>query len=111
MIARLLRWLLFLVAGVMLGAGLFLLGQVMIARHFRAHVQETFFLWRGIGQISFIFQDSTTKAALWLNEIDEKTLRHSLHAAWALIVLGGLMALVVPWMKCGKSKPAPASKR
>lgn len=110
MFARLLRWLLLVLSGALLGAGVFLFGQVAFAHHMRAQVQERFFLWRGIGQVSFIFQDSTTKMALWLNELDEKTLHHSAHAAWVMIVLGSLMALVVPWMPCGKrKKPVPAT--
>jgi uncharacterized membrane protein HdeD (DUF308 family) len=102
--SRLLRWSLLVGGGALLGAGLVLLGQLVFAEHMRAQAQNTFFLWRGIGQLSFIFQDDQTKLALWLNEIDGKILDHSRHAACVLLVLGGLVVLLAPWMHCGKRK-------
>lgn len=102
MLSRLLRWWFLVGGGALLGAGLVLLGQLVFAEHMRARAQGTFFLWRGIGQVSFIFQDDQTKLALWLNEIDGKILDHSRHVAWVMIVLGGLVVLLAPWMHCGR---------
>ncbi|HLU39188.1 MAG TPA: hypothetical protein VK081_07370 [Planctomycetota bacterium] len=100
MATRLLRWVFLVAGGCMIGAGLVLIGQLVFADHMRARVRDTFFLWRGIGQVSFIFQDDETKLALWLNEIDPAVLAHSRHVAWVLITLGTMLALVAPWMRC-----------
>ncbi|MDP6929231.1 MAG: hypothetical protein QF412_05970, partial [Planctomycetota bacterium] len=74
---RLVRWWVVLLGGIFLGAGLFLHGQVAVAFFMRESAQDTFFLWRWVGQITFIFQDETTKAALWMNEIPEEVIRES----------------------------------
>lgn len=104
MLSRLLRWLFLVGGGALLGAGLVLLGQLAVAEHLRAKAQAKFFLWRGIGQVSFIFQDDQTKLALWLNEIDARVLDHSRQGAWVMIVLGSLVVLLAPWMHCGHRK-------
>ena len=95
---RLVRWWVVLLGGIFLGAGRFLHGQVAVAFFMREAAQDTFFLWRWVGQITFIFQDETTKAALWMNEIPEEVIRESSRAAWFLVVAGGAMALLGPWL-------------
>lgn len=104
---RFVRWMLLLLGGVLLGAGLVVHGQVAVAEHMRAQVRETFFLWRGVGRISFVFQDDQTKMALWLHELDPKVLDHSRRAASVLLTLGLLLALAAPWMTCER----PARRR
>jgi hypothetical protein len=83
-----------LLAGALLGAGLVLHGQVAFANYMRAEVADVFFLWRGVGQITFVFQDDRTKLGLWLNEIPQRVLVESARAAWTLIVVGGVLAML-----------------
>ena len=85
-----------LIGGVFLGAGLCLHGQLATAHHMRDEVQGTFFLWRAVGQATFIFQDDVTKASLWMNEIPEDVLQHSDRAAWLLVLLGAAMVIGAP---------------
>lgn len=106
MLSRLLRWIFLVLGGALLGAGLFLHGQVAVADYMRAEVRGTFFLWRGIGRISFVFQDGQTKTALWLSELDASVLDHSRHAATVMLTLGGLLVLVAPWMHCRRQRPS-----
>lgn len=96
------------VGGAFLGAGLFLQGQVTLALHLRAEVQETFFLWRAIGRASVLFQDQGTRAALLADELPEAALRHSQHAAAAMMTLGALLLIVAPFVRKGRG---PARKR
>ena len=101
---RLARWWLVLLGGTLLGGGLVLHAQVALARHAREEVQRTFFLWRGIGQLTFIFQDDRTKLALWMNEVPPNVLRESDRGAWTLIVLGGVLALAAPMCTRGRTR-------
>jgi hypothetical protein len=90
------RWWLTVLGGIFLGGGLVLHGQVALARHMRDEVAETFFLWRALGRMTFVFQDDTTQLALWLDEIPDRVLRESDRGAWALIVFGASLALMAP---------------
>ena len=96
---RFIRWWVVLLGGVLLGAGLCLHGQLAVAQTLRDQVQNTFFLWRGIGQMTFIFQDEVTQVALWMNEIPEDVMRESKSAAWTLAIIGGLMACTAPLLR------------
>ena len=87
------RWWTAVFGGILLGAGLVLHAQVALAHHSREEVQNVFFLWRGIGRMTFIWQDDTTKMALAFNEIPESMLTESDRFAWTLAILGGLIAL------------------
>jgi len=114
MTARVLRWLLVVAGGMLLGAGLFLHGQVQVAEYMRAEARNTFFLWRGVGRMSFMLQDSQTQLALWLDDLDPEVLDHSRHAACAMFTLGGLIVLAAPWMHVPRrrraKKPAAAGR-
>lgn len=101
------RWWTVLLGGVLLGAGLVLHGQVAFAQHLRAEVQGTFFLWRAVGQVTFVFQDDMTKAALSLNELPERVLVESDRAAWTLVAIGGIVALIGAMLR----RRSPAKKR
>jgi hypothetical protein len=50
------RWLFTLVGGVLVGAGLVLHGQVALARYMRDEVDNTFFLWRALGEATIVSQ-------------------------------------------------------
>ena len=78
-------------SGLLLGAGLFLLGETKAALYLREQVDSTFFLWRAIGYATFIFQDDTTQMALALGDLPESAFRHSMRISWTLLVIGGLM--------------------
>ena len=106
---RLVRWWVALVGGSLLGAGLCLHGQLAVALELRQQVQGTFFLWRAVGQMTFIFQDEVTQAALWMNKIPDAVIRESDRAAWTLVVLGGVLALIAPVLQSVRKRPPRSS--
>lgn len=87
------RWWLLLCGGVLIGMGLLLHGQVWSMHSLREEVRGTFFLWRALGQLTFVFQDDLTKAALWAHECPADVLDESERAATAMLVLGALCAI------------------
>ncbi len=102
---KLARFWMLLIGGVLLGGGLVLHGQIKFAEVCREQVQGTFFLWRAIGQVTFVFQDDQTKLALWLNEVPTDVMRESDRAAWTLVIIGGVFA-VVSCACCSRRKRA-----
>lgn len=98
------RWLLTLLGGVLLGGGLVLHGQVAMARYMRSEVDGTFFLWRAIGKVTFLFQDEVTRSALVLNDLPPQVLKESDRAAWTLVVIGALLVLAVPFVREGRGR-------
>ncbi len=98
------RYWLVLLGGILLGGGLVLHGQIAMANYMRGQAQGTFFLWRGIGKLTFMFQDEVTKAALALDEIPASVLREADRTAWVLVVLGGLVALSAPLVQRHKKQ-------
>ena len=111
MFAAFVRWWIVVFGGALLGAGAVLHGQVALTHHSREEVQSVFFLWRGLGQLTFIWQDDETKMALWMNEIPEQLLQESDRAAWTLVVLGGVIAFVATCMQSRRSVAAQKKKR
>jgi hypothetical protein len=108
------RWFFTLFGGVVLGAGLVLHGQVALARHMRAEVDGTFFLWRALGQATFAFQGGEVRMALAMKEVPEAALHESDRAAWVLVVIGGLIAMTGPLLRRGRvptaKPPGPKSR-
>lgn len=106
------RWFAALLGGVLVGAGLTLHGQVALARHADQQVENTFVLWRWIGQATFYFQGGETRMALAMHEIPDGALDESDRAAWVLIILGALFALTGPLVRRSEAGPArkPPSK-
>lgn len=115
MLLRLLRWWLVLLGGICLGAGLFLHGQIALARAYRSGYDETFFLWRQIGHATFFLQGADHRIALTLSEVPAEVIDESDRAAWALLVIGGLFALSAPWvrtpLRARPPKPARPGRR
>jgi len=105
------RWLFTLVGGVLVGAGLVLHGQVALARYMRDEVDGTFFLWRALGEATFVFQGGETRMALAMSEVPPEALSHSNGAAWVLIIVGGLIALTGPLLRRGHGTPPPKPRR
>ena len=91
---RLTRWLVLLLGGVLLGGGLVLHAQVAVMQHMRDEVENTFILWRGIGKLTFMFQDEFTQASLALHDFPPGFLAEADRAAWVLVVIGALVALL-----------------
>ncbi len=91
---KLAAWLTLLLGGILIGGGLVLHAQVAVWHHIRDEVDNTFFLWRGVGKLTFLFQDETTKAALALHEIPSDVLREADRAAWVLVIVGAVVALM-----------------
>jgi hypothetical protein len=99
MFQRLVRWWLTLFGGVLLGAGLVLHGQVAVAHHMRDEVDGTFFLWRAVGELTFVFQDDLTRAALLIRELPSDVLARSDLAAWVLMALGGVSVVAATFVR------------
>lgn len=89
-----LRWLLTLLGGVVVGVGVTLHGQVAFARFLQDEVDRTFFVWRAIGRATFWFQGEEARLALAMAEVPPSALRASDVAAWSLVAIGGLLAVV-----------------
>ncbi|MCA8952558.1 MAG: hypothetical protein KDE27_23805 [Planctomycetes bacterium] len=107
------RWLMALFGGLLLGCGLTLHGQVALARYAREEVQNTFVLWRKIGQATFYFQGGETRMALAMNEIPPEALRESDRVAWVLLILGGVIAFSSPLVRRSQANarsPKPAAR-
>lgn len=98
------RWFFVLFGGVLLGTGLVLHGQVALARHMRKEVDDTFFLWRALGNATFAFQEDQTRLALVMAEVPEAAIVHSARAATMLLAVGGLIALTAPLLRRAHGK-------
>ncbi len=109
MVLRFVRWFVVLLGGALVGGGLFLHGQVAMARYMRSEVQRTFFLWRAIGEATFVFQGDDVRMALAMSEVPEAALRESDRAAWVLVIVGSLVALTGPLLR--KEPPAARPAR
>lgn len=107
----LVRWWLTLLGGVLIGGGLVLHGQLAMAHVVRDEVESTFFLWRGIGRITFMFQDEATQVALALHEVTPSVFRESDRVAWALCVIGALLALATPFLRRRRRKGKSGKSR
>ncbi len=92
MVLRIARWWLTLLGGVLLGMGLVLHGQVMAVHYMRNEVANTFILWRGIGKLTFAFQDSTTQTALTAHDFPVSLIREADRASWTLVAIGVILA-------------------
>jgi hypothetical protein len=112
MVLRIARWWLTLLAGLLIGCGLFLHGQVAVAHEIRNEVAGTFFLWRAVGNVTFFLQGADHRIALTLAEVPESVLRESDRAAWTLLIVGGLLAFASPLLRRPqKGKPTKARAR
>jgi hypothetical protein len=100
------RWFFAVVGGVVLGTGLTLHGQVAFARFVKQEVDNTFFLWRAIGDATFAFQGGETQMALMMGSVPDAALRESDRAAWVLVIIGGLVALTAPLLRRGPAGSA-----
>lgn len=110
MVLRLIRWFLVLLGGVLLGAGLFLHGQVAVARDVRRQVDHTFFLWREVGKATFFLQGSDNRIALTLAEVPDDVLAMSDRTGWTLVWFGLGVALAAPLLlPCG-ARPARSGR-
>lgn len=114
MMLRLLRWWLAVLGGVLIGGGLVLHGQVAVALYMREEVDSLFFLWRGIGKLTFMFQDEVTQAALTVSEVPKQVLVEADRLAWVLVVIGTVCVVTAPFVRRHKkvgAKQAKGSRR
>jgi uncharacterized membrane protein len=93
---RFTRWFAILLGGVLLGAGLVLHGQVALARQLRDEVDQTFVLWRAVGESTVFLQGDDVRMALAMAEVPPHVLRRSDVVAWTLVGVGLLVAAVAP---------------
>ncbi len=101
------RWWMSVLGGMLIGAGLVLHGQVAVARFIREEVENTFVLWRGIGNLTFMFQGDQTQMALWLFDIPVRVITESNRAAWTLVAVG----LIFSFTSFAFRSPTPATRR
>jgi hypothetical protein len=100
------RWLLTLVGGTLIGAGLVLHGQVALAHYMREEVSRAFFLWRAVGEATIFLQGGDVRFAYALREVPAQVLRESDQAAWTLVAVGALLALAGPLLPLPHCAPA-----
>ncbi|MCB9919337.1 MAG: hypothetical protein H6832_13120 [Planctomycetes bacterium] len=103
-VVKILRLALIILAGILLGAGGLLLGQVHVARIMEERVDSTFFLFRAIGYATFVFQGDEVQVALAIKELPPEALEHSKRVAWFLIAVGSLGLLAAPFLKRRKRR-------
>ena len=105
MLARSVRWCLTLLGGVLIGASLVLHGQLTVACHLRDEVDHTFFLWRAVGRLTFMFQGDTIQSALILGDLPERVLVESERAAWSLLFAGVILLLASALVRVPDARP------
>ncbi|MGK0153320.1 MAG: hypothetical protein ACI9SE_000264 [Neolewinella sp.] len=105
------RWLFTFIGGVLLGSGLVLHGHVALARYMREEVDNTFFLWRAMGEATFAFQGGETRMALAMSEVPKEALVASDRAAWVLVIVGGLVAVTGPMLRRGRREQKATGKK
>ncbi len=88
------KWVLHLLGGVLIGMGLLLWGQAEFLSYVRHEVEGTFFLFRWIGKVSFVFMSSPTKVALALSDIPPEAVRESVGWAKFFLAAGGALVLL-----------------
>ena len=88
-----------LASGMLIGAGLVLHAEVAMAEYVRNEVQSVFFVWRGIGQLTFVFQGDMVQTALFLNDVPAGVLVHSNRVAWTLTLIGLLFLITAPQIR------------
>jgi len=94
-----LRTILFFGAGVLFGAGLLLYGQVRFGLYIHDEVDNTFFLWRAIGEATYFLQGPETQLALALHEVDKSYLLESRRIGITLMIVGALIAFTTPFIQ------------
>jgi hypothetical protein len=87
------RGLINLLGGILIGVGLFLWGQALFVEYVKAEVDNTFFLLRWVGKISFIFMRVDNKLFLSISEIPDEAIVESVRWAKGLLISGGCIAL------------------
>ncbi len=97
--AYLVKWILHLLGGILLGMGLLLWGQAEFLAYVRNEVQGTFFLFRWIGKVSFIFMSPDKKVALALADIPAGTVQESVRWAKSFLVAGTALVLLSLFVK------------
>jgi hypothetical protein len=111
MVIRIVRWWLTLLGGILIGAGLVLHGQLTVACHMREQVEDTFFLWRAVGRMTFLFQGDAVQSALVLGDLPELVLVKSERAAWSLLFLGVILLLASALLRPAARRPRRVSPR
>lgn len=111
MAVAIVRWFCALFGGLLLGGGLVLHGQVAIYRAMHDETVATFFLWRAIGNATFVFQGAEHRMALTLYEVPEEAIKESDRSAWVLVIVGSLVALTGPLLREGSPTRAKKVKQ
>src|SRR5215467_1049326 len=108
MAVRIARWCFTLLGGALLGIGLVLHGQLMIAWQMIGRVDDTFFLWRQVGRATFFLQGSDVRVALALKEIPPAALEECNRAATMMVIVGTLLAITAPLLRVSPKAPRAA---
>jgi hypothetical protein len=77
----------------------------------REEVDNTFFLWRAMGDATFAFQGGQIRMAIAMSEVPNEALMHSARAAWVLVIVGGLVAVTGPMLRRGLREQKAARKK
>ena len=102
---KLARWLLVVLGSMLAGGGLVLHAQVAVAHYLRHEVASTFFLWRGIGRLTFSLQSDVTQTAFALDDIPPDVLTEADRTAWVLVIIGAVVVMLANLIRV-RRKPA-----
>ena len=99
MLVRVVRWLLVLLGGALIGAGLELHGFVAIVRHMADEVDNTFFLFRAVGRATSFLLGGEQRMALAIKEVPPEVVAECARSGYVLMVVGALLALTAPLLR------------
>lgn len=90
---RLFKSSLIFAGGLSLGLGLLLVAQSQLLYALKDEAREAGWFWRGLGQATFVWQDSETQSALWAHDFPMEIVRHIETGGSLWIGLGFLLLL------------------
>ncbi|GDY03497.1 hypothetical protein LBMAG49_28260 [Planctomycetota bacterium] len=99
MVARIARWWLLLIGGILLGAGMELHGLVAIAHRMVDEVDQTFPLFVAIGRATIFLLGNDQRIALMLKDVPPDVLDECTRSGFILMTVGGLFAVTAPILR------------
>jgi hypothetical protein len=90
---------LFLMAGVLGGAGSLLLAQVIVAERVRDQVESSGPVLRAVADATFFLQSQNVQAAIAVANVVPGSLEHSRRVAITLLVVAGLLLVSMPFLR------------
>jgi hypothetical protein len=85
--------------GLTLGIGLLMIAQIELLESLRNEADKAGSFWRGLGHLTFGWQDDTTQTALWAHEMPTGFVSEARVVAWVWLGVGFVSLLSVWWIE------------